>query len=81
LATPFGIWTAHGFMYGEVITEERGNWGFGYDPIFIPKGEKKTLGELPPTYKNTHSHRRKGLENLLPLLEVMEREWADGSNR
>jgi XTP/dITP diphosphohydrolase len=73
LATRWGVWTSHGFMYGEVIDGERGEWGFGYDPMFIPKGEEKTLGELPPQFKNLHSHRRKGLENLLPLLEVMER--------
>ncbi len=62
LATPYGVFTAHGFMRGEVIDEARGDKGFGYDPMFIPKGFDKTLGELDDEIKKRISHRSKALE-------------------
>ena len=67
LATPYGIFTTHGFMRGEVIDEKRGDKGFGYDPMFIPKGFNKTLGELDEEIKNQISHRTKAL-NLAKLI-------------
>ena len=54
LATPYGIYTAHGFMRGDVIDEARGDNGFGYDPMFIPKGFDKTLGELEDEVKKKY---------------------------
>jgi len=62
LATPYGVYTAHGFMRGDVIDEARGDKGFGYDPMFIPKGFDKTLGELDDDIKKSISHRSKALE-------------------
>ncbi|MDE5602926.1 MAG: non-canonical purine NTP pyrophosphatase, partial [Helicobacter sp.] len=53
----YGDFSTHGFMYGEVIATPRGNNGFGYDPMFIPKGFEKTLAELSNTQKNKISHR------------------------
>lgn len=41
-----GEWTMHGTMHGHVINTERGENGFGYDSLFIPKGFDKTLAEL-----------------------------------
>jgi len=67
VSTPYGIFTTHGFMRGEVIDEARGDKGFGYDPIFIPKGFDKTLGELDKNIKNKFSHRTKAL-NLAKLI-------------
>ena len=67
LATPYGIYTAHGFMRGDVIDEARGDNGFGYDPMFIPKGFDKTLGELEDEVKKNISHRTKAL-NLAKLI-------------
>jgi XTP/dITP diphosphohydrolase len=61
LATPYGVFTTHGFMRGEVIDEARGNKGFGYDPMFIPNGYYKTLGELDEKIKKKISHRSKAL--------------------
>jgi len=55
------IFTTHGWMHGKVITQERGTNGFGYDPLFIPQGNTKTLGELEFTYKKELSHRTKAL--------------------
>ena len=71
LATPYGIFTTHGFMYGDVIDEARGNNGFGYDPMFIPKGFDKTLGELDEQTKKSISHRTKALNLAKYILEVV----------
>ena len=49
------------FCSGSIAFQERGAGGFGYDPLFIPKGETKTLGELPPRFKEKISHRAKAL--------------------
>lgn len=46
-----------GIVKGEIITEKRGEEGFGYDPIFIPEGYDKTFAELGATIKNKISHR------------------------
>ena len=67
IATPYGVFTSHGIMRGEVIDEARGDKGFGYDPMFIPKGFDKTLGELDEDIKNQISHRTKAL-NLAKLI-------------
>ncbi|MCK9374053.1 MAG: RdgB/HAM1 family non-canonical purine NTP pyrophosphatase [Sulfuricurvum sp.] len=57
----------HGWMYGEVLVEPRGENGFGYDPIFTPDGYEQTLGELESSVKRGLSHRSKGL-NLAKIL-------------
>jgi XTP/dITP diphosphohydrolase len=53
------------YMHGDVITEKKGNNGFGYDPIFIPKGYDKTVGELDPKIKQQISHRAKALKEIV----------------
>lgn len=67
-----GEYTTHGWMYGDVITEPRGDAGFGYDPCFIPKGYDKTLGELDDTVKSKLSHRSQALANAKPVLRVIK---------
>jgi XTP/dITP diphosphohydrolase len=67
IATPYGVFTTHGFMRGDVIDEARGDKGFGYDPMFIPKGFNNTLGELDENIKKQISHRSKAL-NLAKLI-------------
>ncbi|MGM0623242.1 MAG: RdgB/HAM1 family non-canonical purine NTP pyrophosphatase [Campylobacterota bacterium] len=62
--------TTHGFMHGKVINEARGNNGFGYDPIFIPQGFKKTLGELDEDVKKGLSHRYKAVDLMRPILQL-----------
>ena len=57
-----GEFCVHGWMHGEAIAEERGNNGFGYDPMFIPCGYDKTLGELEESVKKAFSHRARALE-------------------
>lgn len=62
----------HGWMHGDVITELRGENGFGYDPIFIPSGYDQTLGELPNDVKKGLSHRSKALELAKILIDQIK---------
>lgn len=57
-----------GVVHGMIATEERGNGGFGYDPIFIPEGHTETFAELPASVKNTISHRARAMEKLKNIL-------------
>lgn len=55
---PDGKWIqAQGVIQGTISYSIKGSHGFGYDFVFIPKGEKKTMGELGYPYKNQYSHR------------------------
>ena len=60
--------TAEGYMYGTVIAERRGERGFGYDPLFVPVGESRTVAEMTDEEKNAISHRANALKNLLEKL-------------
>lgn len=68
------IYTVHGWMHGEVIDHERGTNGFGYDPMFIPHGYTKTLGELEKEIKKTFSHRSQALYLAQKVLEVLTKK-------
>jgi XTP/dITP diphosphohydrolase len=57
-----GIWP------GRVAYEERGEFGHGYDPVFIPDGFDVTAAELPPEVKNSMSHRAMALQQLIVSL-------------
>jgi XTP/dITP diphosphohydrolase len=54
---------------GTISTEQRGKNGFGYDPIFFPKGLRRTFGEMTIDEKNKYSHRSKALDNLILKLK------------
>lgn len=60
-----------GWCEGEIIPEERGTGGFGYDPIFLLPGLGKTMAELSPEDKNRLSHRARAVMNAKPLLKVL----------
>lgn len=64
-------YTVHGWMHGDVVSKVQGEGGFGYDPMFIPKGYKQTLGELPHEIKKEFSHRSKALKLAKKVLEVI----------
>lgn len=53
---------------GRIINAPRGEHGFGYDPIFIPRGYKKTFAELGPRLKNRISHRAMALRAFKKFL-------------
>jgi len=65
------VYTVHGWMHGEVTNKEIGSEGFGYDPLFIPKGFDKTLGQLPHEVKKAFSHRSKALQLAKKVLDVI----------
>jgi XTP/dITP diphosphohydrolase len=56
---------------GMISNEQQGKQGFGYDPIFIPNGAKKTFGEMTIEEKNLYSHRGKALEKLIIELNAL----------
>lgn len=61
---------ARGECPGHIIYEERGDGGFGYDPLFVPLGFQKTYAELTAEEKNQVSHRGKALQKLKAQLEL-----------
>jgi XTP/dITP diphosphohydrolase len=60
---------AEGNCYGEIIPAERGENGFGYDPIFLFPELNKTMAELAMDEKNRLSHRAKAVMNAIPILK------------
>ena len=69
LCSPSGELTlAEGYMYGTITSERRGERGFGYDPLFIPVGETRTVAEMTDEEKNAISHRANALKLLLERL-------------
>ncbi len=69
IATPDGeIYLADGDCPGEVIPEERGTNGFGYDAIFWMPELKRTMAELTDEEKNRVSHRARAVANARPVL-------------
>ena len=61
-----------GIVEGEIIRERRGGEGFGYDPIFQPKGYDKTFAELGNDIKNTISHRARAVAKLAAHLKEIK---------
>lgn len=70
LADPAGkiLGTAEGVLEGRILHEEIGQGGFGYDPIFRPDGDQRTLATMSEDEKNGISHRARALEAIKPEL-------------
>ena len=59
-----------GIVDGSIITEKRGEAGFGYDAIFVPEGYDKTFGELGMDIKNSISHRARAVQQFATELQT-----------
>ena len=62
-----------GVLDGRIAAEPRGTEGFGYDPVFVPDGEERTVAELGSSWKDQHSHRARAAR---ALWEAVERAGA-----
>jgi XTP/dITP diphosphohydrolase len=63
------VHVVEGNCYGEIIPEERGTGGFGYDPILLFPESNKTMAEFGMEEKNRLSHRAKAVMNAIPILK------------
>ena len=71
IVTKNSEYCVHGWMYGTALSEAVGDGGFGYDPMFIPLGFKKTLGELDNEIKKKLSHRSKALSLAKKIIKTL----------
>lgn len=60
-----------GVVRGDIATEEHGEGGFGYDPLFLPEGGEKTFAEMSAEAKNEISHRGRAVRKLAEFLQNM----------
>jgi XTP/dITP diphosphohydrolase len=76
IAVPGGpVYTVHGAVEGYIIEQPRGDFGFGYDPVFLIPEQGVTMAELPPATKNRISHRAIAALNARKVLAaLLERE-------
>lgn len=69
VAWPDGpVAAVEGRVYGTLVFPGRGARGFGYDPVFLPRGETETFGEMDPDRKHAMSHRARAFEKLKAAL-------------
>jgi XTP/dITP diphosphohydrolase len=58
-----------GKVEGKIIMEKRGEFGFGYDPIFIPEDQSRTFAEMSLEEKNKFSHRARAFQKMIEFLK------------
>ena len=58
-------WTGSGAVRGRIARSPRGSGGFGYDPIFVPSGGRRTFAELSPAEKERGSHRGRAVRAVV----------------
>ena len=68
---------SRGTCEGEIIPEERGTSGFGYDPVFYKPEKGMTLAEMTEEEKNSLSHRGNAIKKIIPLLERIENRESE----
>ena len=64
LSPELGEIRARGVLTGAIAEAARGSGGFGYDPVFVPAGETRTVAELGDGWKAEHSHRAHAARTL-----------------
>lgn len=57
-----------GIAEGQITRIKSGDFGFGYDPVFLPDGADKTFAEMSMEEKNLYSHRKKAIDKLVAYL-------------
>ena len=62
-------YVVHGQVNGVLLTQRRGEGGFGYDPIFLPDGFDATTAEMTPEQKDAISHRGQAMRSLVPVIQ------------
>ena len=73
MAMPDGtVYSARGTLEGEILREEKGDGGFGYDPLFFIPTENMTMAELTAERKNQISHRAVALRNFVDIIKKNE---------
>ena len=76
LAMPDGrVEGVEGRVEGVLVHEPRGTNGFGYDPVFVPTGDDRTLAEYTDEEKNAVSHRGNAFRALVPVLREALAPW------
>jgi len=70
LVTPNITKQFEGIVEGEILSSTRGDGGFGYDPVFLPKGMSQTMAELSMEAKNEISHRGRATRKLVAYLKM-----------
>jgi XTP/dITP diphosphohydrolase len=69
-----------GIVKGEITHKKKGSLGFGYDPIFLPKGYDRTFAEMSTEEKNNLSHRAIAIRKLIDYLKVHPATALDAAN-
>jgi XTP/dITP diphosphohydrolase len=83
LARPNGkvVAVARGTCDGAIASKPRGSGGFGYDPLFLPEGDRRTMAELTPAEKGALSHRGRALRMLIPEIPRFLAEESEAARR
>lgn len=68
--------TVQGCIEGDIASQPRGEYGFGYDPVFVPAGFDQTFAEMPAKLKNELSHRARAAVTLRDTLGPMGANFA-----
>jgi XTP/dITP diphosphohydrolase len=72
IAMPDGrVEGVEGRVEGRLVRSPRGTNGFGYDPVFVPSGQERTLAEYTDDEKNAISHRGNAFRALVPVLRTL----------